>query len=706
MNSHTSRFLIIFSTLLISICVAEITADETTETLSEALPHIDPLEPDEAVESFELLHGFRMELLAAEPLVYDPVAMAYDENGLAYVVEMSDYPYTGPEHDVAWQDQTSLPIGRVRILEDTDGDGKFDKSDIFADKLSWPTGLAFWKGGIFVGATPDLWYLKDTDGDRKADVREKVFTGFRKYNVQAVMNNLQWGLDHKIYAAGGSNGGSIVPGNDPDAKPIQFRRNDFCIDPTNHAFEVLTGGARFGNTFDDFGNRFICNIRNPAQHIVLDQRYLARNPALPVNQAINDAAIAGDAIQVYRISPPEPWRVINAQRLASDQTKKSPRSEMAATGYVTSSSGITIYRGAAYPPEYYGNAFIAEVAGNLVMRYRLTADGPTFIAERAQENVEFLASRDNWFRPVNFVNAPDGTLHVLDMYRETIEHPWSIPDDIKAHLDLESGRDRGRIYRLAPPSYPEGHPINRKPNLGNASIEKLVAELENPNCWWRETAHRLIYERQDESAVKPLLNLLENSQNPVARVHALWSLKGLGRLHPHILIKALQDESPRVREQAVRLSEEVHTETEAGKESDVVVLDYVLKLVEDSDPRVRFQVALTLGESGGALQSAQVQEALVQLAQSDAQNPWTRTAILSSAAGFEQEFLTALLNKPDFSQGEGLGLIELLAEITGTKAPDKIEQLLANLLDHSESEKPGFDSLQASVLISLGQGMK
>ncbi|WP_339911622.1 PVC-type heme-binding CxxCH protein, partial [Symmachiella dynata] len=301
----------------VSLCGSRLLLDaDEPPALAEVLPRIQPTPPKDALKTFRLLNGFRLELLAAEPLVTDPVAMQYDENGKAYVVEMSDYPYTGTDKDVAWQEQTSLPIGRVRTLEDTDGDGRFDKSVIFAEDLSWPTGIAFWKGGVFVTATPDVWYLKDTDGDGKADVRRKVFTGFRKFNVQAVMNNLAWGLDHKIYAAGSSNGGNIRPGDEPSAEPVPLRRNDFRLDPVGDAFEVISGGARFGNSFDDFGNRFICNIRNPAQHIVLQRRYLARNPFLAVEQAVNDAAIAGDAIEVFRISPPEPWRVINAKRLA------------------------------------------------------------------------------------------------------------------------------------------------------------------------------------------------------------------------------------------------------------------------------------------------------------------------------------------------------------------------------------------------------
>ncbi len=496
---------------------------------------IPPKEPAEAQKTFKVLGGFRLDLLAAEPLVTDPVAMEYDENGRAYVAEMLDYPYTDRTNDKPLTERTTdLPLGRVRLLEDTDGDGRFDRSTVFADRLSWPTGLALWKGGVYVAATPDLWYFKDTDGDRRADIRRKVFTGFSKFNVQAVINNLRWGLDHRVYGAGGSNGGLIRRAGDGGASPVKLGASDFRFDPADEQFELISGGARFGQTFDDWGRRFICNIRNPIRHAVIEDRYLARNPLHPVLSPLHDVALAGDTLPIYRISRPEPWRVINARRLASDATIASPRSETNAVGYVTAACGLTIYRGSAYPPEYYGQAFLGEVAANVIHRQRLSPTGMTFQAERIDRAVEFVASTDNWFRPVNFVNAPDGTLHVLDMCRETIEHPWSIPDDIKKALDLESGRDRGRIYRLTPP----GFTLTKPPRLGSASAGELVAILENPNAWWRETASRLIYERQDRDYVDPLRNLLrKRSTDPptgpptasLARLHALWSLHGLAR---------------------------------------------------------------------------------------------------------------------------------------------------------------------------------
>ncbi|MFN0051097.1 MAG: PVC-type heme-binding CxxCH protein [Planctomycetales bacterium] len=631
-------------------------AGDNVEAPSLRIP---PKEPAEAQKTFQALDGFRLDLLAAEPLTTDPIALDYDENGRAYVVEMSDYPYTDKTKDKPFTEKTAdLPLGRVRLLEDTDGDGRFDKSTIFAEGLSWPTGLAIWQGGVYVAATPDLWYLKDTDGDRQADVRRKVFTGFHKFNVQAVINNLRWGLDHRLYGAGGTNGGTIIRLPDGESKPRKMAANDFRFDPHSEEFELISGGARFGHTFDDWGNRFTCNIRNPVRHAVLEDRYLSRNPLLAVSSPIHDAAEAGDTLPVFRTSPPEPWRVINARRLASDPTGTSPRSESIAAGYVTSTCGITIYRGSAYPPEYYGVAFLGEVAANLIHRQRLIPDGMTFRAERIDERVEFLTSTDNWFRPVNFVNAPDGTLHVLDMYRETIEHPWSIPDDIKARLDLESGRDRGRIYRLTPPRFRPVAP----PRLGAASASQLVATLENPNSWWRDTAHRLLYERQDQAAVPPLRALLRKRTPPappqdsvgaskarrdesparsapqglaVARLHALWSLEGLHALRGEDLLIALQDPTPGVREHAIRLAETRFTTAPTLREA-------VLALASDSELRVRCQVALSIGDTP----DQPALDALAALARRDPDDPWMRIAVLSASPDGAAGLLETLCGGP------------------------------------------------------------
>lgn len=630
--------------------------------VSGKLTSIPPTPAGDAAKTFRTLDGFRMDLLAAEPLVASPIAMTYDDSGRAYVCEMRDYPYTDKAHHQRNQENpTDAAIGTVRLLEDTDGDGVFDRSTVFAEGLSWPTGVACWKGGVFVAATPDLWYLKDTDGDGKADIRRKVFTGFRKFSVQAVMNNLAWGLDNHIHGAGGKNGGEIRSGDRPEEKALVITRNDFRFDPVTEQFELLSGGAHFGNTYDDWGRRFVCDIRNPAQHIVLPRHYLTRNPYLAAGSPLHDMAESGDQLPVYRISQPEPWRVLRAKRWAGERDIVMPRSELVGAGVVTSSSGITTYRGAAYPDKYRGNVFICECAGNLLYRLQVTPNGPTFKATRVDGQAEMVASTDNWFRPVNFVNAPDGTLHVVDMYRENIEHPWSIPDDIHAAVDLVNGRERGRLWRLTPPNFTPQKP----PRLGHATTAELVATLENPNSWWRETAQRLLFERQDQSAVAALRKMVKHGRTPQARLHALWTLAGLNSLGDEDVMAGLTDHAPGIRENTVKLVERrVAPATLNSKPS---TLDILFKLPSDPDARVRFQMAFTLGE----VADPRAAEALATIAKRDAANPWIRIAILSSVANTSDQLLTRLLADAKFADSPSAAeMFRQLAQIVGIRNKD------------------------------------
>jgi putative membrane-bound dehydrogenase-like protein len=654
----------------------------------DRLPRAAPLSPAAAMKSFQVQQGFRLDLLASEPKVTSPVAGAYDEDGRLFVVEMTDYPHVDAANDKPFAENVGdPPIGRVRLLIDRDDDGLFDESHIFADALSWPTGVAVWKGGVFVAATPDIWYLRDNDGDHRAEERRRVFTGFRKLNVQAVINNLQWGLDDKIYGAGSSNGGRIRPAGraDASATAVELFRRDFRFDPNDEVFEVVSGGARFGNTFDDWGNRFLCDIRNPAQHVVLPARYLARNPYLQAPRALHDAAESGDTIRLYRKSPPEPWRELRARRWA-EVGKAIPRSELVGAGLLTSSSGLTAYRGDAYPAPYCGNLFLGEVANNLVHRMALEPDGVTFRARRADAGVEFVASTDTWFRPVNFVNAPDGTLTVLDMYRETIEHPWSIPDDIRAQLDLRNGADRGRVYRLTPPGFHR----RPTPRLSQAGTKELVGLLEHPNGWHRETAHRLLHERRDRAALGPLQRLVRGSKEPRARLHALYSLAGLGALEVADLAVGLADESAQVREHAVFLSEPFL----AGSAS---LRARVVKLAGDRSIRVRFQVAFTLGEIAGHESLA----GLVAIARRDATDPWVRTAVLTSAAADPASLFERLwADRGPIGEGSGVGLVHELARVVGARARgDEARRVLAAVA------AGGPEASGREVALGLGEGL-
>lgn len=678
-------------------------AEEEAAPQAEMLPRVPPTAPEQALGSFQILPGFEIQLLASEPLVADPVCLEYDEHGRAYVCEMCDYPYTDPAEDVPFTDQTaSLPLGRIRLLVDSDGDGRFDKSTVFAEDLSWPTGLACWQGGVYVAATPDVWYLRDHDGDGRADERRLVFSGFRKFNVQAVMNNLKWGLDHRVYAAGGTNGGKVVSMRRPDVPPAVLGTADFAFDPHEEQIELLSGGARFGQTFDDWGERFICNIRNPVVQVLLPRRYLARHPLLAVPTPLHDAAEAGDTLRVYRTSPAEPWRALRARRWALETGRVYPRSETAAEGYITSACGLCIYRGSAYPPDCYGQAFVCEPASNLVHRQQLQEEGIAYRARRIDPEREFLTSTDNWFRPVNLVNAPDGTLHLCDMYRETIEHPWSIPDDIKRQLDLQSGRDLGRIYRLAPAGFRYAPP----PDLGAASTAELVDALTHRDSWRRETAHRLLYERQDSTAVNPLRAMLQGHEWPVARLHALWSLWGLNALTEEDVLLALADPDFHVRAHAVQLAERMLAERPPAEPGRLV--QALARGAHDPAVRVRFQAAFTLGALGDEGLAG-----LAEIARQDAADPWVRTAVLSSVAGREHLLASLLWQQPQSPRP----LIRELAFLIGAGGdPPTVQAFLSELAKLSkpagQADRPGgaergdgrFADVQCA-LCSLASGL-
>jgi putative membrane-bound dehydrogenase-like protein len=624
-----------------------------------SIKRLKPKEPQHAVQTFSVLHGFRMELIAHEPLLRDPVSITYDENGAMYVVEMTAYPHPHRSSEQA--------LGQVRLLLDDDQDGRFDSSFVFADKLSTPTSALCWKGGVFVIAPPDLWYLKDTDGDHKADVRRKVFTGFGVNNAEQLANSLKWGIDNKIYGATSHSGGSIRPADDPSAKPISISGRDFCFDPQTSEFETLSWAtSRWGNSFDDAYNRFVCQNTGPARHVVLPRRYLARNPYLRVQSVYQSLAKEVGSEPVYRTSPPEPWRVVRAYRRQALGKPANP-GEINAAGYFTASCGITIYRGNAWPAKFRGNIFVGDAAGNLVHRRTLTPSGVTFDSQRADEQAEFIASSDNFFRPVNFVNAPDGTLHVVDMYREVVEGPSWVPEDLKQKglVDIHGGSDRGRVYRVTPP----GFKIPPPPRLAQASAAELVKHLEHSNSWWRETAQRLLVQRQDKSAVQSLRTMLATGKPATARLHAMWTLDGLGGLRNEDLIVALSDRSAVVREHAVRAAEpRLNTSPR--------LLEKVIPLHNSDATRVRYQVAFTLGE----VDDTRAVKALANIAVRDQHDKWMRTAVLSSSYKRLAPLLSALLAAPSFANGDGVEMLKEIAFMLSARSePAEIERALSSV---------------------------
>ncbi|MCF7788108.1 MAG: c-type cytochrome [Prosthecobacter sp.] len=553
------------------------------------LPRYPAVEPKDAIATWQVKKGFKLQLAANEPQVRDPIAVSFDENGRMFVCEMHDY---SEMRDV------TPHMGRVSMLEDKDGDGHFETSQVFADDLAWPTGLIYANGGVFVIATPDLWFFKDTDGDGKADVREKVYTGFgtglKLLNVQGLANSPMWGQDNRIHIlAGGGNRGVMTCLKRPELPGIELGGKDFWFDPLTFEFGLEGGGAQYGMSFDNYGRKFGCSNSDHLQYWVYDDKYANRNPYYPMPPARQSIAVDGGAAEVFRISPDEPWRIIRTRWRIAGVVKGAVEGGGRVSGYFTGATGTTIYRGDACGPEFVNNSFTGDAGGQLVHRkiIKPSADGISLIGERPadEHGFEFAASKDTWVRVVNFANAPDGCLHICDMYREVIEHPWSIPDEIKKHIDLNNGNDRGRIYRIVPDKGAER--IGQKVALGKASTEELVQTLGHPNGWHRDTAQRLLFERQDKAAV-PLLEKALSGENALAKLHALGVLRGLNALSASILSKAIWDKDPYVVEAALHLSETLQPSS--------LGIDEIAKAIKEQtrsdNMRVHFQIALTVGE--------------------------------------------------------------------------------------------------------------
>jgi putative membrane-bound dehydrogenase-like protein len=663
-------------------CAVAPAQDSADKDYSAELPRIPPTEPKDALKTFAVQPGFKLELAAAEPNVADPTAICWDENGRLFVVEMRGY-----------SEERDEKLSRIRMLQDENGDGVYEKSSVFADGLLWPTALFWWKGGLIVGDPPELIYLQDTDGDGKAEKREVLFTGFSRDNVQGMMNSLTWGLDNRIHGAGSSGGGQITSPTQPDKKPLVVRGRDFAIEPRSMVMETTTGGAQHGMSFDDWGTKFLCHNSDHLQMVVHEERYLSRNPYLAAAGARRSIAADGPQGDVYRISPVEPWRVIRTRLRVKGIVPGPVEGGGRAAGYFTSATGVTIYRGDAWPEEYHGLAIVGDVGSNIIHRKRLEPAGVAYLGKRIDEKSEFVASKDTWFRPVQYANGPDGCLYVCDMYRETIEHPASIPPILKKHIDLTSGRDRGRIYRIAP----EGFQSKSIAWPGKMTTAELVALLDHPNAWQRLTASRLLYERSDRTAVPLLEKLASDSKSPLGRMHALYALDGFGALTASVLLPRLSDEHARVREHAVRLAEEVANDAPE-------ITAKLVSMTDDDALRVRFQLANTLG----ALKSQQRIAALLALAKNNVADADMRIAIQGALATGAGEVLAALVGDAAFVQSAGgKSLVQALATQVGKQQGAADVAALVGALSKLPADSPALSlvvqSFAAKPDSSLGK---
>jgi putative membrane-bound dehydrogenase-like protein len=531
-----------------------------------------PLSPWQSQAALHTKPNLSVDLVAAEPLVTSPVAIDWGADGRLWVAEMVDYP-AGLKGDYK-------PAGRIKVLEDTDGDGRYDKATIFLDKIPFPTGVTAWRKGILVCAAPDIIYAEDSDGDGKPDVVKKLFSGFGTDNYQARVNSLEYGLDGWVYGSCGLFGGRIRSFNSD--RPVSLGDRDFRIHPDPGELEPATGRTQQGRVRNDWGDWFGCDNSTLCRHYPLPEHYLRRNPHVappPAGVSIADPSSGNrlypirQQVQLFKLSGPP--------------------------NHVTAACGLGIYRDDLLGKEYTGDAFVCEPVNLVVHRLRLSPRGSTFTGRRAddEKTSEFLASADNWFRPVQVRTGPDGALWVVDVYRFVIEHPRWIPPEDLAKVDVRAGSTMGRIYRI----HPRDHPPRPLPHLDKMETSALVSALDSPNGWQRDRAGQMLLWKQDRDAVPALEKMATTSPRAEARLQALCVLDGLDRLSTRLIRPALADKHAGVRRHAVRLAEKrLRDDGELGPA--------LLALARDSDAQVRLQLAFTLGawrdpRAGAALAS-------------------------------------------------------------------------------------------------------
>src|SRR5262245_4624874 len=561
------------------------------------------LSPDEALKSFVLPPGYRLELVASEPLIQDPVVIDWDPDGRMWAVEMPGYML-----DITATRELE-PLGRIVVFEDTNNDGKLDKRTVFADGLVLARALKVLDRGVLVGEPPNLWFMRDTDGDLKADTRELVTDtyGRRDANVEHNANGLFWAMDNRMYTS----------------------ETDMYVRLRNGKFEVnrTLSRGQWGLSQDDAG-RIYRNTNSSALYVdLVPTPYFTRNPTMLRTRGSYEF-LGQDGDEINTTWPIHPTRGVNRGYqngvLREDGTLAS----------FTAVAAPTIYRGDRLPAELSGNAFVAEPSANLVSRIIIDDDGKGLRGRKAYAQGEFIVSTDERFRPVYLSSAPDGTLYVVDLYRGIIQHKGFITEYLRDQIlsrNLEQPTALGRVYRVV-------HETTKRagaPALSKASAATLIETLSHPNGWWRDTAQRLLVERNDASAAPALRKLAIGSKEPRTRIHALWTLDGMESADVETVTRALADSNRDVRVAAVRVSEKWL------KEPGHPLHATVIRLAGDADWAVRAQVAASLGE----LPAGEREAALVSVLDLHGTDPIAADAALSGMNGIAEKVLDGLLSK-------------------------------------------------------------
>ncbi|HEY0550654.1 MAG TPA: PVC-type heme-binding CxxCH protein [Verrucomicrobiae bacterium] len=618
-----------------------------------------PLSPDQERATFQLADtNLAIELVAAEPDVRAPVAIAWDADGRMFVAEMTDYP-SGPVS------------GRIRLLEDCDGDGRCERATIFATNLAFPNGVMAWKNGVLVTAAPDIWFLADTNADGVADVREKILTGFAEGNQQLRVNGLYWGIDNWIYGCNGRSDGEVKWADGPRAGSI--RRHDFRFRPETKEFEVIAGNSQFGMGHDDWGNRFPVFNAIPIRHVVIEDRSFARQPLLAGTDNTPSISPANEGNRIFAVTSPN---VLIPQPV----------------GFFTSACGPSIFRGTALPESYRGNYFVCEPVQNVVQRRVLKPNGSTFVAEYAHTNKEFLASSDPWFHGVFTATGPDGAFYIVDFYRDLVEHPAWVAPELRDKVDWRKGEEHGRIWRVRT----KGSRVPPMAKLSRASNEELVRALDSANGWTRDTAHRLLIERNAVDAIQLLNQVFNSGVSSASRVAALAILSGLNALDVRQVHRAMIDSDPPVREHAIRLAERFLTDegtqrpdahlSAAVVQNGLAVRQFLTNNVagrgDDSDARVRLQVACALGNVSD---QRVVLSGLTRVARHVELDSWQTLAVLGSAGPRPWSLGKELTPLLDAGTEPQLHLLERLAMLVASGTNTEDASAMLNWLRDSRS---------------------
>lgn len=582
----------------------------------QAAPDSAPVRsPEEELSTFVIAPGYRVQLVAAEPLVQDPVAIDWDTQGRLWVVEMPgfmpDIAATG-EHD---------PVGRVVTLADTDGDGRMDRRTVFADGLVLARSVKVLEHGVLVAEPPDLWLMRDTDGDGRADTRTRVTDQFgrRDIDVENNANGFDWGLDNRIRTAGQSrlhlrwSGGSLVTAPSPTR-------------------------GQWGVTHDDVGRTFR-NTNESALHVdLIPGEYFTRHPSMLRTRG-SDERLSMPGNELNAVWPVRPTPGINRGYQAGIRRADGTLARH------TSVCAPLVVRGDRIPG-LQGDVLVADPAANLVSRIVLREEGRELLANKAWPDAELLASTDERFRPVHIANAPDGTVYIADLYRGVIEHRLSLTTYLKAYIErhgLIEPRGLGRIWRIVE----DGTARDTTPM--STTTDALVGLLAHPNGWRRDAAQRILIERADPSVEPALRALLRTASAPSTRLHALWTLDGLDLVTEPLVIEAMGDRSPHVRGAAVRIAERWLESPEPDLRAAIDAR------AADEHPLVRLQVAATLGT----------------LPNSD--EKWTRMARLLARDGDDPVLVDAVIS------GVRGGETALLEHAVGHAPADAVAMIAATL---------------------------